>query len=246
MENSTEVIEADKPAERLVYETNQLINSSHKVTVEEQRLVMVSIEKAQRYKEDLSKDAIAISVSVQDYAELCDCTLKTAYKALKMSADKLYERSIRITEKSHTREFRWLQEKAIYDSGRVKLTFSTEISKHIRQIACGDVSYRVEQATQLRSVPAIRLFKIFSSGIDPETKEGSWTVDVKDIIEKFELPSSYERWADLRAKVIIPAVNQINRNTSLRADWAVAEKEGRNISKVKFTFFESDQLQLSL
>lgn len=231
---------------RLVMKDNALIMGSYSLSVEEQRLILASIEKAQRMKEPLNSRAVEVSLSVKEYSELYSLKLKTAYKGLESASDRLYERSIKLNDEGVRREVRWLQEKAIYDSGRVKLVFSATISKHISEIVTKRSTFRLEQATQLRNQHAIRFFEIFHIMIDPETQEGEWEVTVEEIKDLLEIHDLYPRWVDFKRRVIIEAVRQINANTSLRVDWDIAGKEGKRITAVKFTIFESSQLRLSL
>lgn len=234
-------------SERLVIKDNALIMASYTLTVEEQRLILACIEKAQRKQEPLNADAIEISLNVQEYAGLYNVKMGTAYKALKTSSDKLYDRSIKMdSEGVKMRRVRWLQEQAIYDSGRVSLVFSATISRHIRDIVTMRSAYRLEQATQLRSQHAIRFFEILQMVIDHKTQQGTWEVTITQLKELFELQNAYQRWVDLKRKVIEESVKQINKNTSLKVEWEVAAKEGRQISAVRFYVFESSQLSLGL
>lgn len=233
--------------EKLVIKDNALIMASYTLTVEEQRLVLACIEKAQRQKKPLDNRAIKIVLSVQEYAELYGVKMGTAYKALRSASNKLYDRSIRIvTDGTEKRSRRWLQEHAEYETGRVELMFSEAVSKHISEIVTVRSAYRLTQATQLRSQHALRLFEILQTVIDQETQQGSWEVTIEELKDLFEVQNNYPRWADLKRKVIEESVNQINKNTSLKVDWEVTGKTGKRISKIKFNVFESHQLSLSL
>lgn len=232
--------------EKLVMKDHELIMSSYTLTVEEQRLILACIEKAQRTKDPLNSDSVKISINVKEYADLCEVTMGAAYKALANSAAKLYDRSIKMNDQGVRREVRWLQEKALYDSGRVTITFSSMISKHIMDIVTKRSIYRLEQATQLRGQHSIRLFEILQIVIDPDTQQGEWFVTLEEFKDLLELPVAYDRWIDLRKRVIEASLAQINKNTSLKVEWEVAAKEGRTITAVKFTVFESNQISLGL
>lgn len=234
----------DLSAEKLVMKDNSLIMASYTLSVEEQRLILASIEKAQRKGKCLSDSAISVSLNVNEYASLYKLALKTAYEGLQKASKKLYERSIRITKKDSEHEYRWLQGKAVYDSGRVDLMFSQEISNHIRDIV-NNTAYRLEQATQLRSQHAIRLFEILHHVINPKTQEGQWVVTVAEIKRLFEIEDLYPRWVDFKRRIIVDPIAQINKNTSLRVDWEVSGKVGKRITELRFTVFESSQLALS-
>lgn len=247
---STEIISTDDTTEitneRLVFKDNALIMASYSLTIEEQRLILACIEKAQRKKEPLKSYAVEITLMAEEYTKLFDVKMVTAYKALHSASNKLYDRSIIIDDGGVTRKIRWLQEQANYENGRVKLVFSETISRHIKDIATGKTAFRLKQATQLRSQHAIRFFEIFQMAIDPETQEATWEVGIDELKNILEMNDSYPVWADFKKRVIVPCMNQINKNTSLKVDWEVAEKVGKQISKLRFKVFESSQLRLSL
>lgn len=232
--------------EKLVIKDNALIMASYALSVEEQRLILASIQKAHSQKEPLNANLIKMSLSVNEYADIYNVELVTAYKALSQSSNRLWERSIVIKDEGKEREIRWLQEKAKYDSGKVELTFSNVISKHISEVVTTQTAYRLAQATQLRTQHSIRLFEIFQAVIDHESQEGEWQVSIDDFKEKLKIQDSYERWIDLKKKVITPALNMINKNTSLKVEWKVSDKEGKRITEILFIIFETDQLTLSL
>lgn len=232
--------------EQLVMKDNALIMASYSLTVEEQRLVLACIEKAQRQKDPLANPSIEITLTVHEYADLYKVMMGTAYKALASASDKLYERTIRIEEEGVTRKVRWLQEQATYKSGKVSMRFTDTISRHIREIVTEQTCYKLQQATQLRTQHSIRLFEILNMVLDPVTKEGEWRVSVEHLKSIFEIEEYYDRWVDLKKKVIEQSVNLINKNTSLRVEWEVAGKEGKRITDLRFVVFELDQLSLGL
>lgn len=233
-------------SERLVMKDNALIMASYSLSVEEQRLILACIEKAQRQQKPLDKDAIEINLSVREYADLYKVKMGGAYRTLSSSSDKLYERSIRMDDQGVRRKVRWLQEQAVYDSGRIHLVFSSLVSKHIREIVTKQSTYRLQQATQLRSQHAIRFFEILQIVVDPKTQEGVWEVTVNELKDLLEIADRYDRWIDLKKYVVLESVAQINKNTSLKVDWEVATKDGRRITGLRFFVFEANQLTLGL
>lgn len=237
------------PAEKLIVKDNELIMASYQLSVEEQRLVLACMEKVQRLdKRKTPAGAIEVTLNAKEYAELYNVKMNAAYKGLREGSDRLYDRSITMDTKdaTGTRRYRWLQETAIYDSGKVTLVFSEVVSRHITYIVSGVTAYRLTQATQLKSKHAIRLFEIFQTVIDHDSGEGIWVVSLDDLRNTLELGASYDRWIDLKKQVIIAPLRQINKNTSLKVDWEIASKEGKKVESIQFTVFESNQLTLSL
>jgi len=242
-----DIIKKIPNSSKLVIKDNALIMASYRLTVEEQRLILACIAKANDNKKKLSNAAITVQLSVSDYAALYNVKMKTAYEALPLASDKLWERTIRISDGKKDRKIRWLQEQATYDSGKVHLTFSTAISDLLRNIVSDQATrYRLEQATQLRNQHSIRLFEIFQMLIDSDKKEASWDISISELKEILGIEDRYPRWADFKKRVIEEPVKQLNNNTSLKVDWDVSGKIGKRIDSIIFHVFEGDQLQLKL
>ena len=232
---------------KLVIKDNALIMASYSLTVEEQRLILACIQKAHTKKIPRTNNSLEIVLTVREYAELYDVKMVTAYKALSNSADKLYDRTIRIAEEGvKKRNARWIQEHAEYDSGRIKLIFSDLVSQHITEVVTAQTAYMIAQASQLRSLHSIRLFEIFQTVIDHEERQGCWEVSVDELKEILDVNKNYDRWADFKRKVIDPSLKAINKDTSLKVEWRISKKDGRKISHIEFTVFELDQLTLGL
>lgn len=238
------VISDPLPQDRLVMKDNALIMASYTLSVEEQRLILISIEKAQRIKNRDKNALVEVSISAHDYADMCNLSIKAAYNALSISSERLFERDLRLDGDDVKRRIRWLQERAQYVSGRIKIVFSSEVSKHIFDITNAHNAMRLRQATQLKSQHSIRLFEIFNMAVDNDTQSGIWIVNIDKLKQVLKLQDQYSKWTDLKRKVIEPALKLINTNTSLKVDWSIHEKNGRQVESVKFEIFESEQLNL--
>ncbi len=233
--------------QKLVIKDNALIMASYSLSVEEQRLILACIEKAHSQKKPLSMgETVEMSLTVHEYANQYKVSMSAAYKALGKSSDRLYDRSIFIKENGVKRKIRWLQERAIYSSGKVRLVFSNVVSKHIREVVTTQTAYLLAQATQLRTQHSIRLFEIFQTKIDPISQEGTWEVSVEEFKILLDIKEKYTLWRDLKRKVIVHAVELINKNTSLKVEWSPSEKDNKKIIRIKFEIFEATQLNLSL
>ena len=232
--------------EPIVVKDNELIMASYTLSVEEQRLVLACINKAQENKIALKGGALEINLTVQDYVNLYDVKMKTAYKALNDASERLINRTIRMEEDGKKRAINWLQEKCEYDNGKVTLLFTNLISRHIVDMVNAKNAYRIRQATQLRSQHGVRIFEILNSLIDSDTLEAEWEVGIDEYKDLLDLEYKYDRWVDLKKYAIEVPVAQINKCTSMKVNWEVAAKVGKKIDRIRFTAFESNQLTLGL
>ena len=227
---------------------NALIMASYSLTVKERRLVLGAIGKAQAKKTTLRNPSIEITLTAPEYSLLCGITVKSAQKALKDACEKLYERTVLVDEDGSGKreEYRWIQKKATYASGKVSVKFSEDISNHIRNIVSKQTTYSLIEATQLGVEHASHFFEMLQMSIDKKTGEGTWDVGVDELKELLALEGCYQRWADFKIRIVEKCCNEINNKTSFTVEWGVSKKEGKKIDRLFFITTDGDQLPLSL
>ncbi|OED44686.1 hypothetical protein ACH42_07010 [Endozoicomonas sp. (ex Bugula neritina AB1)] len=212
----------------LVVKHNDLIEASYKLTLEEQRLILASISKV-----DSRKDVpVEIMITAKEYAELFDLQLKHSYFQLKEATNNLYERDIQIKGKKQTERMRWVYKVAYSDGeGYVTLKFSPEIKLYLSQLNGMFTSYQIANIAKLKSLYSIRMYELLNQ----------WKITGKRVIPLgefrriLELEDSYPRFADLKRRVIQPAVDELNKQTDIAVSFDV-EKQGRAVSTLLFSF----------
>lgn len=237
-------------SEALVIKDNALINGSYNLSTEEQRVILACVEKAQRLHKTkkVTSSTVEVSLSASEYGELYDVSQRASYKALKEGVERLWERSVKIdiNDGEGKQEYRWIQEKAIYKSGKCTLKFSDIVSQHISFIVTKAYAFRLRQIALLKNRHATRLFQLFQSRVDQDSGEGIWIVSLDDLRELLELGPSYNAWGDFKKRVILEPLKQINLHTSLKVEWEVHSKNGKAYESLRFTMLESDQLSLDI
>ena len=91
----------------------------------------------------------------------------------------------------------------------------------------------------LRSTYAVRLFEWCIQFVD----NGWLIIPLDDLVQR--LGVAYTRYADIRRKVIEPAVKELQAKSNLDIKWEPV-KEGRSVKSIRFTFKEQDQRKLDL
>ncbi|MEE9303229.1 MAG: replication initiation protein [Thiotrichaceae bacterium] len=69
------------------------------------------------------------------------------------------------------------------------------------------------------------------------------TITVANFKERLQLEGKYERFANLKARVIEPAIKELNQKTSIEVKW-VPIKKGRTVERLEFRFEEKAQMAL--
>jgi plasmid replication initiation protein len=220
-----------------VTKSNYLVEASYNLTLQEQRLILACLSRIDSRGEAPKE----VSILASDYAEMMQIDIKNAHRELYKAADKLYDRSIIVSDPEKTEEFRWIQKKAIYHKGegRVVFTWSDDVLIYISQLKRRFTSYRLNDVVRLGSSYAIRLYELLMQfNVTRDRK-----ITLADFKSLFNLEDKYPLFRDLNKRVIKPAVKEINESSNLVVYYTTIKK-GRNVVALQFDFQENDQLKI--
>jgi len=221
-----------------ITKANYLVEASYSLTLQEQRLILACLSKINS-KESISKE---VSLTASEYSDMMLIDIKNAHRELKKAADKLYLRSLIVSDPEKTEEFRWIQKKIVYQKGeaRIKLYWSDDVLRYISQLKRRFTTYRLADVARLNTSYAIRLYELlmqFNS-----TKQRSITIE--DFRSYLQLTDKYPLFRDLNKWVIKPSVKEINKFSNIDVS-CFAEKKGRSVAKLYFDFSEKKQSQFA-
>ena len=229
--------------QHLVVKSNSLIQASYKLSLNEQRLILLAISglNSKRVANRPGFNQVdGIRITAEEFREAWNLSSKDAYTALKDATNELYERSIVEIKGKHTTKDRWVCRVAYHDGeGWAELSFSPHITPHLTSLGKNFTEYRLGQVANLRSTYAVRLFEWCIQFVD----NGWLIIPLDDLVQR--LGVAYTRYADIRRKVIEPAVKELQAKSNLDIKWEPV-KEGRSVKSIRFTFKEQDQRKLDL
>lgn len=220
-----------------VAKSNSLIEAAYKLTLNEQRLLLAVIARIDSRR---SLREFTFSITAREFADLFNIELHTAYEALQDAAASLFDRDIK-TYDGRTRErFRWVDRIAYIDGeSRVELTFTLHVSPYLSLLHKNFTVYGFHQVAQLKSSYSIRLFEMLVQ----YRKTGWMQISVDKFRERLMLDGAYKRFDNLKARVIRPAVKELEEKSSLIIQWEPI-RESRKIVALRFTFKDNDQPDL--
>lgn len=224
----------------IVTKANALIEASYNLTLNEQRIILACAAKLDGRK-PMPRDAVFV-LSVEEFIGLFGSDPRNAYAEMEEAATKLYERDIRRIEGSSRKRLRWVY-MAEYKKGegKVRLGFSPEIAPYLTMLHKRFTSYKLEEVASLRSIYAIRLFEMLVQF----SETGLFVISVADFKLRLGLDEKYDRFSNLKARVIDPAVKDLVTKTSLDIVWQ-GIKKGKAVDRLEFRFSEKQQLALAL
>lgn len=228
----------------LIVKSNHVIEASYRLTLNEQRLVLLCI---QQIKKGQRIDATtAFSISASEFADMFSVSLDRAYSELQAVADRLYERSVTVHQpdpeqpKLAATKTRWITAiDYIPTDGKVRLYFSSKMVPYISMLEGNFTRYNLENIAKMNSIYGIRFYELMKSWLFGEPKKTKQIeinvlkelLDLKDEKGKYQYPSI----KDFKLRVLDKAMNDINEHSDLYANYE-DKKTGRKITHFNFTF----------
>jgi len=209
---------------------NSLIEASYKLTLNEQRLVLLCIARLDARK-PLQKDNL-FTITAKEFAETFGVEEKHAYEALDEASSALYERDIRTYDGKYRERFRWVCGVQYHDNeGKVTLGFSMWITPYLTMLHERFASYKLKQIAGLKSVYSIRLLEFLTQF----KATGKLIIELDRFKERLDLKNEYKRFYNLKMRVIEPAVKELKEKSNLVIDWKPI-KSGKTIKQLEFVF----------
>lgn len=229
---------APRTGDLVITKANALIEASYKLTLNEQRLILSCIAQLDGRK-PLPKDNI-FTVTAVDFADRFDIEQRHAYEALREAANNLYQRDIRRIEGKVQRNTRWVYEAEYREGeGRISLGFSPKIAPYLTLLHKKFTSYNIRAVEGLKSVYSIRLFEMLMQFKDT----GVFVISVDDFRDRLDLGDKYDRFANLKARVINPAIEELEARSNIEIKLKI-HKKSRKPVRLEFHFAEKQQLEL--
>lgn len=220
-----------------VYQSNALIESSYRLTLGEQRLVLACISQIKSDEPLKSEDEF--EVTALQLAELSGCSLPQAYRELNEAAENLFQRYVILDnypntgkKRANKLKTRWLSS-IEYNTGKgsLVLTFAQKIIPYLSQLRAQFTKYKLEHVGRMRSVHGIRLYELLMQWQTTGQRE----VELGWLKTQLQLEDSYPSLKDFKKRVIDHAVNDINLHSNLNVSYT-QRKAGRVVTHFIFSF----------
>jgi len=228
--------------------TNALSRASHGLSLNEKRLIAMSIGKIDSLKSGFRQhngQQMRVKITAQEFSDMFSVSDKSVYRHLINACDNLMKRYVRIIEKTSKGrkeiKFSWVSG-VIYHHGEgwVEIGFSNEITPHLTLIRGQYTSYKLNSATALRSVYSWRLFELFMSvSVIKNDLKGQLYITLEDFRHSLEVPDSY-KFNDIKRRIIEPSCQEINNIHHIKTTWKPSKK-GRSITSLLFYFDKESQ-----
>jgi len=230
-------------ANLVAYKSNALIEASYKLTLQEQRFLLVCISRIKSGVDAPPPEAqkTMIITAAELHAAFPDMGRQHAEAKLKEAVDRLWDRSIIIRDESRREEFRWVQYRAQYFKGeaKVEITFSDAIMPYLTQLRGQFTRVVVKNVSSLSSTYSIRIYEM----LQQFRSTGDRTIAINDFRSMLDLEEKYSDFKILNRDLIKPAVAELNLKSNLSVSFETI-KHGRKVVALRFRFKEDKQIKI--
>ncbi|TXJ10188.1 MAG: RepB family plasmid replication initiator protein [Acinetobacter sp.] len=241
-----------------IKKSNDLIEARYRLTLGEQRLVLLLA--SQIRKDD--KDFNSYEIKVSDFAEMFDLkTDKSLYEKVEKIADDLLGKKLYLKNDSKNFEGTvWLSYvKYVRGSGIIKLRFDDCLKPYLLQLKNsinGFTQYKLHTVLNFKSSYSIRLYELLKMEVWKAEKLGKTQFEKNFALDEYRQilgidKKAYPVFADFRRWTIEPPVKEISEQTELNIFEKKYIKTGRKITGITFVveirqMAETKTLQLEI
>jgi plasmid replication initiation protein len=225
----------------LVVQSNQLIESSHTLTLNEKRLVIMAAAYLDSRKPMPEKNTVKIHAC--DFASVYDLHGGQAYQAIEKAARQLYNRSIkRIDARGKRgpieRNVRWVWMcEYIKNEAAVVLGFTPVVAPYLTMLNEQFTKYTLGSIGGLSTFYAIRVYELCSQF----RKTGERRITLEQLRDVLDLGDKYQDVKNLRMRVLDPSVEEITKLSDLTVAYEPMRK-GRKIVGFEFDIREREAM----
>lgn len=232
--------------------SNALVRAGHGLNLVEKRLVVLAITKS-RFDNTRS-----VQICAQDYADQFGLDLNSSYDAIKRATDNLFERYITFFRKPTERrksgkdvnqtitKMRWVSA-VHYEPGaaRVSLDWTPDLIPYLHGLKKEFTQFQLTQTASLRSIYSWKLFELLHRFRKPDGT--GWAIyGIEDLHASLETPQSLKDFAQLKRRVLDPAVKELRRESEIEVEYRIEKKAGRRVTELRFDFRPAVQGELPL
>lgn len=222
----------------LVVKSNALVSAMVDLSLQANRFLAFAISMLDR---DLAPEAgkpVELEIPVMEFAEVFEIPLTNVYAEIEELADKLQRKIITLHPDQSLNGRRvkvgLITKQEYKDSeGRVWIKFDEDLVPHLLGLREQFTQYRLKDVYQFGRASTWRVYEILKQYKEAGKRE----IEIEDFKRMTATTGKYPRPTDLKARVIDPAVEEINAVSDLRVQYE-QKKRGRRI--IGFTFIIRD------
>nr|CRY96225.1 hypothetical protein [uncultured prokaryote] len=213
----------------IVVKSNNLVEASYKLTLDEMRILLLTIGKIDPSIKNHHRD---FEFTVAEFIENFGVDERVAYQQVQAAVDKLGGRwaVLEDTPKVRRKAIFLTDQTYFKGEGRFQIVLHEKLMPFVSEIKNKFTKYNLEYVAKFNGFHSIRLYEILA-----QYRSMGWReVTVAELKEWLQVSDKYDRWDNFKSRVLTTAINEINEKSDLSIDFEPI-KRGRSIVALKFT-----------
>ena len=218
---------AQYPAEYTVMQ-NRMIEAWNSMSIDEKRIFILA---SPIVRLNPMNESSKFTITAKDFAEACDIEISSAYSQLKKAADDLRGRYFSyINTKGNRVSVHWVI-RIEYGDGKISFYFTNEVLFMLSIFNHNHpyTKFTIKEVLQLKGSHSIQLYQLLKQ----YENIGHRDFKEEEFRNIFELQNKYSLLWNLKKRVIVPAVSEINKSTELQVSFSNL-KDGKKITGFRF------------
>lgn len=219
----------------VVVKSNDFVEACYKLTLDEMRVLLLTIGKIDPTVKNHHRD---FEFTVAEFAECFGADEKSAYIQVQKAIDRLSGRLV-VVEKNDKlqRKVTFLTEQVyFYGEGRFQVILHEKLMPLVSDIKEKFTKYNLGFIAKFNSFHAIRLYEILAQ----QRRLGFREIELDTLKNWLQVADKYSRWDNFKAKLLEPAITEINGKSDLFVSYETIKK-GRTITGLKFLISQARQ-----
>lgn len=215
------------PAEYTVMQ-NRMIEAWNSMSVDEKRIFILA---SPIVRLNSMSESSKFTITAKEFAEACDIELNSAYSQLKKAADDLRGRYFSyINTKGNRVSVHWVI-RIEYGDGKINFYFTNEVLFMLSIFNSNHpyTKFTIKEVLKLKGSHSIQLYQLLKQ----YESIGYRDFKEEDFRNIFQLQDKYTLLWNLKQRVILPALAEINKSTELQVSFENI-KDGKKITGFRF------------
>lgn len=218
-----------------VTKSNELIESTYKLTLQEQRILLVLASKVQPSDETLKP----YKFRVRDFIDIIGGKQGTGfYSYMKEVVTGLQQKTLTLKKGSKSIVANWLIT-SIYEEneGYIILKFNPDLKHLLLELKEKFTMYQLENVVRLNSVYSIRIYELLKQY--EKIRKREFTLEALRTLLGIE-PNKYKQYGHFKSKVLLVSQQELREKTDIEFDFTEI-KTGRKVTGILFNIKSNKQ-----
>lgn len=215
--------------EHWVTKHNELIQSSYKLTLQQQRILLIIASRIQPKDENFK----LYQFNTKDIIDILglSSTSGSYYTQIRNIVNDLQTKTLTIKTEERETNFTWVITSDYFPKqGFFQIELHPKLKPYFLELKDKFTKYRLENVLKLNSSYSIRMYELLKQYESIRTRRFS----VEELKELLAIePGKYKQYGHFKSKILLHSQEQIEKHTDLRFEFKEI-KTGRKITKLEF------------